>query len=899
MIQFKYIYVCLLFILSIGTSVFSQESDNDNQSLLDEDIILLYETKNKKNNIYSISHIKSNDLSKTTSFNASDSWTGRVSGYYYDRIRGLSSTNQGPVLILLDGFQADAGFVNSIDIEEIESVTIMKDAPSTALYGMRGANGIISINTKRGFIGKPRIQARGTYGVQSITESPRYYNSYDYTGFYNEALINDGLTNLFTESQRNSLPNTDWHNEALNNFAPVAKVDFSVRGGTERVKYYVYVNYFNSKGFFKNSGTTPDYSLKENNTRYNFRSNFDIQIFEKTKVSADVGGFLYDINGPRHSTYEIFDMLQTIPPIIQGVYDDGNYGGSATYRNNPLAMINNAGYSKNHQRAFNFNFKLTQDLDILTDGLNFNGAVNINNWGNYVDRWVKDYKTQSRTGSDIIDFGFESSLWTESWFTQIRSMGTDLYFDYSKEWDDSKLTALLGYRFSTQTASGRNQNITRLGTYGKVSYSLLDKYLADIIIGYNGSQYYESGKRFGLFPALALGWLISEEGRFDSSKIDLLKLRASIGLTGSDYLEDTYKFMYFQSYMWGIGYHFRNDNSSVGGIIEGMPAYQNAKWENSFKSNIGLDFGFNNSFKLGLDLFADYRYDIMVPRDGAVPDLIGTDLPLDNEGRVLSYGVETTFDYTYKINQLTINAGGFFNFYKSKILEMNEIPRPFTYLERTNKPIDQYFGLQTNGFFNDQTEINNSPQQTFSNYKPGDIKYVDQNGDGIIDDFDMTAIGKSWFPEMIFAFEPSITYKNLTIEALFQGIVGRSVYLNTSQFWSFYNQRNIATNAVEGRWTEATKNNASMPRLTTVSNENNYRLNDLWLANGNFLKLRYLELRYDLGEKLLKTLNISNAQIFIRGYNLFSFDHLENADPENIGAVPSISLKNVGFKLTF
>ncbi len=901
MIKLKNIYVCVLTFLSLTTTVFSQEYLHENNEILqseDKEIDLLYESKNEYNNIYSISHIKSDDLSKTTSLNSTDSWRNRLSGFYSDRVRGLASINQGPILFILDGFQTDASFINNIDIEEIESVTIMKDAPSTALYGIRGANGIVSINTKRGFVGKPKIQVNATYGLQNIIEIPQFYNTYDYTGLYNEALLNDGLSNLFTEDQRNTYPDTDWYNEALNDFAPLAKVDFSIRGGVKRVKYYVYVNYFNSQGFFKNTGLNKDYSIQENNTRYNFRSNFDIQVFEKTTLKADVGGYLYDLHGPRHSRYEIFDAIQTMPPIIQGIYDDGIYGGSATYRNNPLALINNAGYTKNHQRAFNFNLKLIQDLDMITEGLRFNGVVNINNFGNYVDTWGKDFRTQSRIGNEIINFGFEGSLWSSSWFTQFRNMGCDLYFDYNKSWDNSKLTALLGYRASTQTASGRNQTINHLDTYGKISYSYLNKYFADLVMGYNGSQHYDKGKRFGFFPALALGWLVSEEEGFHNSKIDLLKIRASIGLTGSDYVEDAYKFMYSQVYMWGNGYYLRNDNSSVGGIYEGMPAYPNAKWENSLKANLGLDFGINN-FKFGVDLYTDYRYDILVSRDGFVPDLIGINLPMDNKGRAISYGLETTVDYTYKLNSFAFNFGGFFNFNKSKILEMNEIPRPFPYLERTKKPIGQYFGLEHKGFFQDQADIENSPFQTFSSYSKGDIKYVDQNNDGIIDDFDMVAIGKSWFPEIIFAFEPSIAYKNFTVEALFQGVVNRSIYLNTSQFWGFYNQKNIASNAVEGRWTEETKANATLPRLTTVNNENNYRLNDLWVTNGNFLKLRYLELRYDFKKEFLSTLNIVDAQIFIRSDNLLFFDHIKNADPENLGPVPTTSLKNIGFKITF
>lgn len=887
-------------VLSIMQNMYSQDMlPNNIDSLLtfEKQIDLIYDNRTEQSNIYAISQIKAEDMTKTTSFNSFDSWTGRLSGYYYNQIRGLSSTNQGPILILLDGFQSNVDFINNMDIEEIESITIMKDAPATALFGLGGANGIISIKTKRGYIGKPVIKVAGTYGLQTITDKPQFYNTYDYTGLYNEALVNDGMDPIYIENQRNRYPNTDWYKEALKNYAPLAKVDFSIRGGNQRIKYFVHLNYFNKQGFFKNTNLNEDYSTQEIHNRANFRSNFDIQLFNKTNIKVDIGGFLYDLNSPRHSNYEIFDILQTVPPIIQGKYEDGMYGGSATYRNNPLAMISNAGYSKRHQRAFNFKFLLTQDLDIITDGLRFNGAVNIMNWGLYGDNWVKDYMTQNREGSSISSYGFEGSLSYGTWFTQLRSMGTDLYLDYNKSWDESTLTGLLGFRFSTETASGRNQNIARIGSYGKISYSNQNKYFADLVLGYNGSQNFAPGKRFGLFPALALGWLISEEKNFNN--IDLLKLRTSIGLTGSDYVEDAYKFMYFQSYQWTTGYNTGNDNSSQGGIDAGMLAYPNAKWENSLKSNIGLDLGLWNHLKIGFDLFSDYRYDILVSRTGKVPSLIGIELPYDNKGKVLSYGFETTLDYEFGLKDFTFNLGGFFNFNKSKIIEMNEIPRPYSYLERTNKSVGQYFGLQTNGFFQDQADIDNSPQQLYSNYRTGDIKYVDQNSDNIIDDFDEIAIGKSWFPEIVYAFNPSISYKNFTLEVLFQGVAGRSIFLNTSQFWGFYNQRNITTNAVEGRWTEDTRNNATLPRLSTLSNANNYRLNDLWLANGNFLKLRNLEIRYDFPKKLLSSLKISRAQIFFRGNNLFSFDHIKDADPENLGPEPTISLKNIGFILTF
>lgn len=873
-----------------------------------QEIPLLYDQeKTEQSNIYSVSYLGTDKLSKTISFSLFDAVKGRLSGYNDYVVRGYASVNQGPVMFLLDGFEINSNFIDNIDIEEIESVTLMKDAASTALFGQKSANGILSIKTKRGIVGKPVIKVEGAYGFNTLMEKPSFFNSYEYTGFYNEALQNDGLPALYSENERNMYkegnpeyyPNTDWYNEALKNTAPLGKIGLTVRGGSPVVKYFVYADYFSRKGLFKDTGLKHDYSSEEKHDRFNFRSNFDIRVFEKTNIKADVGGYIYERNSPRYSSYEIYDALQTMPPIIKGVYGDGIYGGNATYRNNPLAMISNSGYSKQHTRSFNFSFKLTQDLDAILDGLRFHGIVNILNMGLYNDTWAKDFMTENRTESGINRYGFESELRYSTGFSQLRSMGTDIYFDYNKSWDDSHLTGLIGFRQSSETASGRDQNVANVGTYGQVSYTKQNKYFADLVMGYNGSQNFAQDKRFGFFPALAAGWLISEEDYFKSDFVKLLKLRASIGLTGSDYVSNEYKFMYFQSYKWDGGYNLGNDNSWQGGIAEGMPAYPGAKWENSLKSNVGVDVNLNGQFNIGIDFFVDKRSDILVSRSGKVPGMIGIALPYDNKGEVRTYGIEATLDYNYKINDFALDIGGFFNFNKSKIIEMNEIPRAYTYLERTNKPIGQYFGLETLGFFRDQADIENSPKQLFSEVKPGDIKYKDRNNDGIIDEFDEIAIGKSWIPEITFAFYPSVSYKNLTVEALFNGVANRSVYLNTSCFWGFYSQRNLAINATEGRWTEANKGNATLPRLTTLDNKNNYRSNDLWLVNGNFVKLRYVELRYDFPEKTLRNVRIKNAQLYVRAYDLFSFDHIKDADPANLGPEPTYSLKNIGLKLTF
>ena len=916
MINFKSIYICIVFATISIISVQAQNEifaeDGDSLIVADKKISLLYGLdRTEKNNIYSVSHLDAEKLSKTNSENTFDALTGRLSGFRDYLVRGRGSTLPGPVVFLLDGFEVQSRFINFIDIEDIESVTVLKDAASTALYGQRGANGILSFKTKRGYIGKPVIKVEGTYGFKNFTEKPEYYNSYDYTGFYNEALQNDGLPAIYSEDVRNRYktggseyyPSTDWYKETLKNSAPMGKFGLSVRGGSQVIKYFVNLNYLTQDGFLKTTDRT--YDSQEKQDRFNFRANFDIQVFEKTNVKADVGGYIDNWNFPNQSVSAIYDYIQVMPPIIQSEYGDGTFGGNATYRNNPLALASNSGYAKAQERTFNYSFHLTQDLDILLDGLRAHGIVNYSNMVYFWDGWYKDFMVQNRTENGIANFGFESGLSWSRRFDQLRNFAGDVYLDYNKSWNDSQISGLLGFRQSMETMSGRDQNIGHLDYYGKVSYMTRNKYFADLIMSYSGSQNFDKGNRFGFFPALAAGWLISEEDFFTADFVKMLKLRGSIGLTGSDYISSNeatanyYKFMYFQQYQWSGGYNFGNDNAGQTGIAEGMVAYPGAKWENSLKTNIGVDVDLNNQFNVSLDFYIDKRSDILVTRYGSVPSLIGVTLPLNNMGKVINRGFEASVDYNYKVNDFAFNIGGYFNFNKSKVLEMNEMPRPHAYLERTNKPVGQYFGLETVGFFRDQADIDNSPQQMFSAVKPGDIKYKDQNNDGVIDEFDEIAIGKSSVPEITFAFYPSISYKNFTVEALFDGVANRSMYLNTSQFWGFYDQRNLATNAVEGRWTEANKENATLPRLTTMANENNYRFNDLWLENGSFIKLRYVELRYSFPENMLKKLRLKSAQLYLRGHNLYSFDHIKNADPENLSSRPSTSFKNIGLKLTF
>lgn len=902
MLYNRYYRRAMLFALAVSAPFLHAENRQDS----------LKTHSNIDRNIYSVSTVNADALEQNSSLSLFDSFKGRLSGYnsVNGLIRALASVNQGSMLILLDGFEQPMDVLDRIDVREIESVSVLKDAAATALYGQRSGNGILTITTKRGFTGKPIVKIDASTGVYNMIDQPRFYDSYDYMGFYNEALKNDGLPIRFSEDTRNLYknsnlelyPNTLWHDEALNQYAPLSKVGLTIRGGNDNIKYFVFANFSNQRDLFKRemSESAPTH----NQTRINFRTNFDIKLFENTRARVDIGSYLNDANTfvSNYSNLDIFTALRQNPPYITGRYTDNVYGGDATYTQNPLAMLNGSGHSQHHHRYYTANFELIQDLDKFVEGLAFHGKVNIMNWSLYSDTWRKNYATEYRQDASVLKFGFDDALVYTTNTTQIRNMGSELFFDYNKKWDASEVSGLLGGRISQEIRTGPNSTRSHLDFFGKAAYAYQNKYFVDLVLGYNASQNFAPRKRFGLFPALAAGWMISNEEWFADNTIKKLKLRASTGLTGSDHVPTSpvdYRFMYLQRYYWHIGYNLGNDYGNVGGIVQAMPPYVNAKWENSFKSNVGLDVGITDNLNLSIDAFIDDRTDILVSRNGNIPDIIGIELPLVNQGRVTSKGIEAAADYHFSAGGFTFGINGYFNYYKSKIKEMNEVPQAYSYLNRTGHAPGQFFGMEAIGFFKDQDDIDNSPTQLFSEVRPGDIKYKNQNDDNVIDEFDMVAIGKSNVPEILYAFAPSIEYKGFKVTALFQGVANRTVYASTSQFWGFYGQSNITSNAVEGRWTTENAANASLPRLTTLDNKNNYRTNDIWIKNGAFLKLRNVEVSYNFPQRWVKPLNISGLTVYLRGNNLFSLDHIENGDPEDMSIMPAYSLKNIGFKLTF
>jgi TonB-linked SusC/RagA family outer membrane protein len=468
---------------------------------------------------------------------------------------------------------------------------------------------------------------------------------------------------------------------------------------------------------------------------------------------------------------------------------------------------------------------------------------------------------------------------------------------YTKDWVDNKLRLVILFQRDELERKGRNNTYRHLLAAGNVHYGKAGKYFADLSLSYNGTNILPEGKRFGFFPALSLAWKLSNEEWLSGNPVlDDLKLRASWGMSGSDQVIQNISISPFVS---GNGYLFGSNNTVNGGYSEGRPAATPLTFETSYKSNIGIDASLFKMLDLNMDVFYDKRKGILVETSGLMSGVVGISPPYSSSGITANKGVELGLNLHQNVSDFNYHVSGQLSYAKSKIIEMNEIYRPNDYLKRTGQSIGQAFGLEAIGFFVDAADIAASPKQTFAVNRPGDIKYKDQNGDDIINSYDEVPIGYSTqLPELYYSGSVGIKFKGVGIEVLLQGVADQTIYLNTSSiFWPLVSNTNISTYS-DNAWTPATAATATLPRLTMSSNDNNYRPNSIWYANGSYLKLRSVELYFDLPKQLLSKMKVQKARLYVRGMNLFSIDNIKFVDPEAIGyTYPTVSSYNVGIQI--
>lgn len=866
--------------------------------------------------------VSGNELRKSSAPTLSNALYGRLPGLTvmqgsgepgYDApglaIRGAGSYRNAEILTFVDGFESP---FDQLTADEIETITVLKDAAATALYGIRGANGVLLVTTKRGTVGKPRISFSAQTGWQSPTKLPEFLSSYDYARLYNEARLNDGQPARFTQADLDAFrngndpyfhPDVNWYDEVLRKSAPLSNYNLNISGGNSNARFFVLLNVLQNTGLYKNTDRKREENSNANFLRYNFRSNVDINVTRRLSASLDLAGRVEDRSYPGASGGDIWANMLLIPPSAFPVRNpDGSYGGTSVYRNNPVGLVLGKGVATTHDRNLQATMRLHYSLDQVTEGLAMSAAVSFNNWFRGNDDKTKNFAVfqllRDANGDTIYNKFGENTTATvnDGQNSQWRRTNALFNITYDRSFGLHALNAMLQYQQDVYTISGNNVPYAHQGIGGRFSYTYDQKYIAELTFGYNGSENFPKGNRFGFFPAIAAGWILSREEFLQSAEwISFLKLRASYGLTGNDQVGGR-RFPYQQYYSGGTGYYFGTDNHYSGGIDEGNLGNPNITWEKARKANVGIDASlWKDRVNIVLDVFSEKRTDILAERTSSIPGYIGVGLPAENIGSVNNRGFEIQAGYRKEA------ALGFFvnasaAYARNRILYMAEAKQPYDYLNRTGRRINQPFGLQAIGFFKDEAEIAASPRQTFAPVKPGDIRYKDQNGDNIIDIYDEVPVGKPLMPEWTFGLHAGVQFKGFDLEAFFQGVTNRSLMLQGPLVWAFVNDAKAAPIAL-GRWTPETAATATYPRLTSTANDNNYRASDFWLRNGSFIRLRNVELGYTIPASVTRRVGLQQTRFYVNAVNLFTIDDVNLADPEVPIGYPVMKSVNVGLRL--
>lgn len=889
--------------------------------------------QSKKESTASTSVITSGEIMKSSALNTSNSFYGlglgmtalQNDGLEFQvnttfTIRGTGSFYNNNPLVLIDGFERP---LNTITKEEIETVTILKDAASLALYGFRGSNGVILVKTRTGIIGKTKIEVSYDQAFLQMRRKPRFVDAQTYAGSVNEALTNDGISTLRYSANEieafksgkfpDYYPNVNWMDEVLKDNAISNIYNIGINGGTKVVRYNTIINLQNHDSYMKPENNISSFSSQNKYSKLNIRTNLDVQLSKTTNFSVKLLGLISETNRPGTQITDIMPRLFNTPAAAFPVKTSGGeWGGSDTWTNNPVAMIAARGYGKSNARTLLADWTLSQDLSELVKGLTAELSVGFDNSADYWESMSQTYRYQKNTAQISTDgttlnnqvatlVGTNSSPnYTSSLGSQWRSFGAFGKLQYERKWKTMSMNSQLMFMHDQYVGNGQfsTSNRERISAYTHLGF--LNRYFVDLSLTAQGTNRLEPGHNTGLFPAVSSAWLLSGEPFLkDIKAIDYLKIRASYGIVGNDYT--TSNELFKQTYGTGGSYFFTDNYTSTAGMSELRLATTGLTYEKSHKTNVAIEGRFWNLINLTAEAFYDRRTDILVSTSGTVSGVLGATASMSNDGIIDNKGIEIGLGVNNEQGDFKYNIGAGFTYTKSNIVNRNEGFVPYDYLMQTGKPVNQLFGYEAIGYFKDAADIQASPAQLLSTVMPGDIKFKDQNGDNRINEMDKIALGYNTVcPEMYFSANISLEYKGVGIDANFQGVGNYSAVLNTaSLFWPLRNNNNISEYYYENRWTPG-RQDAIFPRLTTLQNDNNFNVNSLWLRDRSYLKLRTCEIFYKLPKSMIEGTFISKAKIYLRGMNLFSIDNLKIVDPEAYGTVLPLSASmHIGVNLIF
>ena len=924
-------------------------------TLLEEVQVVAYGAQKKVTLTGSISSVNTDELLKVPTASIGNMLSGVLSGVSSIQssgqpggddpdvfIRGISTLNtmNAKPLYLVDGVERS---FFQIDPNEVENITILKDASSTAVFGVRGANGVIIVTTKRGKEGKAKINASFSYGIQTPTRMPEFVNSYDYATFLNEAYTNDGKDPKFTpeaveafRTHSNPIiyPDTDWMELLFKSSAPQTQGNVNISGGTERVRYFISMGMLDQKGFFKNHDTRYDANFNFN--RYNYRANLDIDFTKTTLVAINMGGRVEKRNFPR-SGDDINQLFRRIywatpfsgPGIVDGKWIKGNSQYLPVGLSDGLGNMYGRGYGSKTTNVVNLDLALPQKLDFVTKGLQFKIKVAYNSGYDHTKEratsiesyqpWYRKDVTwmEHPAGSDPNEVVYiqdgEAGLisYAES-FGKSRDWYAEASFDWKRDFGLHHLSALALYNQSTTYYPDSDYPgipSGYVGLVGRVTYDYDNKYLIEGNVGYNGSENFAPGNRYGFFPAVSGGWVLTQEEFLkDNPVVNFLKIRASYGIVGNDRYHPygtgfMDRFLYLpNSYFIGSGYQFGTGTSWSPGAYEKSFGNSGLSWEKSAKQNYGIDFSlFNQKLSGSIDYFYEKRTDILA-KASTDPIIHAMSLPVLNLGIVSNKGVELNLKWNHKINSFRYWTNLNVSYAKNKIVYQDEVPSEYTYTLKTGHPVGQPFGLKVRGFYYEGMEDVADHSYVL---KEGDVVYEDLNHDGKIDDNDKTAIGYPSYPLLNAGLTLGFEYKGFDFSMLWVGATKTSRVLEETfrkPLGETYD-RSLMSHQFTDRWTPETAATAKLPRATIDGVKNNYRDSELWVKDASYLRLKNIEIGYNFRLPFMPKIGMEKMRVFMTGYNLLTFDKLKISDPESMSSgvpqYPVMRVINFGLNVSF
>ncbi|MBF0650052.1 TonB-dependent receptor [Dysgonomonas sp. GY75] len=919
------------------------------QTALDEVVVVGYGKVKKITLTGAVSAMSAEDIRTVPTSSVQNALAGKLPGFFSQQrsgqpgkdasdffIRGVSSLNEegNQPLIIVDDVQYTYDQLQQINVNEIESISILKDASTTAIYGIKGANGVLVVKTRRGEEGRPRINVRLEGGLTMPIRTPKFLNAYEAASLTNEAFVNDGLESSkpFNDTDLEHFrlgddpyghPDVNWYKEIFKDVASQQNANVDISGGTKRLRYFVTGGFFSQNGLTRNfedpyGEVNTDYFYR----RFNFRSNLDFDVTSTTKVRLDMSSRFMNINEPNglNAVGEIYNFKNMTPfsaPLKNpnGTYAYHNYFFPDSKDPTLNARLANEGYSRTRRFDSNILFDVSQNMDFVTKGLSGMLRVayssideNSRRMWRAKDMYPTYHYTPSEDGGTytinptVNSYAYEKYVSGAGINKAIRDLNIQTFINYERTFnEDHNFSGMLLYNRQSRTRDWENVPFFSqpdvpakfVGYTGQIKYNYKNRYLFDLNTAYNGTDRFSRSKRFGWFPSAAAGWNIGEEPFFQEkfgSKIDMLKIRASYGLVGSDAASGG-RYLYKQYYEQGGGYSFgENYNNTMSSYKEGSLADESVTWEKARKFDVGIDASLlNNKISFTLDYFYDFRYDQLVERSD-VSLVFGLGSARKNIGETSNQGFDGQIGYTDKFGDFNFNTNLVFSYAKNKVKYKAEAQQRYPWLAETGKPIGQPFGYTWLGYYTQQDidEINaGNPNKIPVPSVPvsaGDLKYMDLNGDGAIDDFDKSAIGKPNLPTTTLGFTIGGSYKGFSLNLLFQGsfdysfsVVGTGIESFKSQFQPIHLKR----------WTQERYDNGEVidfPRLTTnpstVSSSEAY-MSDFWLVNAWYIRLKTIDLGYELPKSVLPK-GIYSTRFYMNAYNLFTKTNYDKyqQDPE-------------------